>query len=237
MKKEEFFIYGKHAVFAALNNPERKIDEIMCLEDNTELRKSIQKVLSENNKKIKLKYVSNRTIESMIKKNLKHQGLLAKSYKLEIENYVSIFDKKSSFKNNLKYGVILDRLTDPNNIGAIYRSAKAFGLNFIINTDRHSVIENSTILNSACGAFDTIKTFITNNISTAIKNFISEGWWVIALDHKANSNLDVVINKMTTSDKIIFVFGSEGRGIRRLIKENCNFTVYIPNIANTQSIN
>ena len=140
-------------------------------------------------------------------------------------------------KNDFNYGVILDRITDPNNIGAIYRSAKAFGINFIINTHRNSVFENGTILNVACGAFEDIKTFSTKNISNTLKNFASEGWWTIGLDHDATTNINSIINKMKESDKLIFVFGSEGKGIRRLIKNNCNFIASIPNMPNTKSIN
>ena len=82
-----------------------------------------------------------------------------------------------------------------------------------------------------------MQTFITNNITIAIKKFISNGWWVIGLDHEANNNIVSIINKINTDDKVIFVLGSEGKGIRRLIKENCNFLGKIPNIPNTHSIN
>ena len=236
MKKDDYYIYGKHAVFSALNNPERKIDEVICIERNTELRQSLEKLIKKSSQNIKLKYFDNKEIGRLIKGNIKHQGVIAKSYKLKIKKYDNIFDKKNC-KTNKKYGVILDRLTDPNNIGAIYRSAKAFGVGFVINTERNSVIENNTILNVACGTFDSLQTYITNNISTAIKKFIHEGWWVIGLDHEAKSTIDSIIKKIKTTEKIIFVFGSEGKGIRRLIKQNCNFTARIPNVPNTKSIN
>jgi 23S rRNA (guanosine2251-2'-O)-methyltransferase len=237
LKKEEFFIYGKHAVFSALKNDDRKIDEVICIEDNIELVKSIQIIINNKNKKIKLKYVSIKALENIIKKDVKHQGILARSHRLNIKNYSYIFDKKKSIKKNITYGVILDRLTDPNNIGAIYRSAQAFNVNFIVNSSRHSIIENGTILNSACGAFETIQTFVANNISIAIKKFISEGWWVIGLDHSADSNIYSIIKKMSPEDKVVFIFGSEGKGIRRLIKKNCNFIARIPNVPDTHSIN
>lgn len=236
MKKEDYYIYGKHAVYSALNNTDRKIDEVFCIDNNnTEIKNKIQKLITNNKNKIKLNYINVNSFENIVKKDVKHQGVLAKAHKLNIKSYLNILDKNRL--HEMQYGVILDRITDPHNIGAIYRTANAFGIDFILNTNRNSVIENSTILNAACGAFETMQTFITNNITNAIRNFISKGWWIVALDHQANSNIDTIIKKMNNNDKIIFVFGSEGKGIRRLIKENCNFIVKIPNAPNTQSIN
>ncbi len=237
MNKEKLIIYGKHAVFSALNNSNRKIDELMVSEGSSELKEAVKVILSKTRRQVKLKIVTSRAIENVINNNVKHQGILAKSYKLKLNNYKSILIKKNKMKDNLRCGVILDRLNDPNNIGAVYRSAKAFGINFILNTNKHSALENSTILNSACGAFDTMQTFTTNNISNAIKSFTTHGWWTVGLDHEANANIEKILGKMRISDKIIFVLGSEGKGIRRLIKKNCSFIASIPNVPDTHSIN
>ena len=237
MQQKELLIYGKHAVSSALNNPKRVIKEVICLENNYELRNFIQTILIKTKRNIKLIYASNRKFEKIIKKSVKHQGILARCHKLEIKNYISILHKNDVKQNYIRYGVILDRLTDPNNIGSIYRSAKAFGVEFIVNTNRNSVIENSIILNTACGAFDDLETLIASNISTAIKNFVSKGWWVVGLDHHASNNINIIIQNIRVSDKVIFVFGSEGKGIRRLVKNNCNIIGSIPNAPNTNSIN
>ncbi len=232
MKKEKILIYGRHAVFAALANPKRKVDEVWVVKGNKELKHSIELLLAKRNNNIKINYVDNYFFDNILQSKVKHQGLVAKSYKFNLINYTAIFEK-----NKFKTGVILDRLTDSNNTGAIYRSANAFNIDFIINSTKHSIIENGALLNSACGAYETINTFITKNISNAIKNFISEGWWIIGLDHKSEQNIQNIIGNMTINDKFIFIFGSEGKGIRRLIKQNCNFIASIPNAPNTQSIN
>ena len=96
------------------------------------------------------------------------------SEKLPLENYTFIFKNKT-----FKYGVILDSITDSNNVGAIYRSAKAFS-DFIVNSTKRSIIENGSLLNVACGAFETINSYTATNINAAIKKFKSEGWWVIS---------------------------------------------------------
>lgn len=232
MKNEKLLIYGRHAAFAALINLKRRIDEIYLIKDNLDLKQSLESLLEKYDRNTKLKYVDNNFFDKILNKKVKHQGILVKSYKIDLPNYTKLFQNKK-FRN----GIILDSLTDANNTGAIYRSAKAFDIDFIINSTKNSIIENSALLNSACGAFETTNTFITNNISNAIKKCILEGWWVIGLDHKADNNIQEVISKMNIKDKFIFVFGSEGKGIRRLIKQNCNFIASIPNAPNTQSIN
>lgn len=232
MKNEKILIYGRHAVIAALNNVKRKIDRIYILKNNKELNLLVKPLLLNRKKSINLKYVDIFFLDNVLKKKVKHQGVVAQSYKINQPNYQLIFQNKK-----YKCGIILDSITDANNSGAIYRSAKAFALDFIINTKKNSILESSALLNTACGAFESVDTFVTNNISNSIKTFITEGWWVIGLDHKANLDIQEVISKLKRTEKCIFIFGSEGKGIRRLIKKNCNFLAKIPNVANTESIN
>ncbi|OUU29724.1 MAG: hypothetical protein CBB97_02015 [Candidatus Endolissoclinum sp. TMED37] len=232
MKNEKIFIYGRHAVFAALKNIKRKIDKIYILKNNKELNLLAEALLLNRKKNINLKYVDYSFLDNIFKKKVKHQGIVAQSYKINQPNYKLIFQNKK-----YESGIILDSITDANNAGAIYRSAKAFDLGFIINTKKNSILENSALLNTACGAFESIDTFITNNISNSIKTFITKGWWVIGLDHEANLDIQDIISKLKRTEKCIFVFGSEGKGIRRLVKKNCNFLAKIPNVANTESIN
>ena len=155
--------------------------------------------------------------------------------KLNLNDFTEVLKKNN--KHLFQYGVILDNLTDVNNVGAIYRSANAFGIDFIINTKRNSVLESNSLLNTACGAFDSMKTFTTNNIINALQKLKKNNWWVIGLDHLAETNINETLNKMNNKDRCIFVLGSEGKGIRKLIKKNCHFLMKIPNIPLTNSIN
>ena len=163
MKNDKQLIYGRHAVFAALANLKRKIDEIFIIKDNTNLKEDTIFILNKNNRNIKIRYVDNKFFDNIIQNKVKHQGIVAKTYKLNLLNYVSVLGN-----NKFKNGIILDSITDANNTGAIYRSAKAFDIDFIINSTKHAIIENSALLNSACGAFETTNTYITNNISNTI---------------------------------------------------------------------
>lgn len=229
--REPLFIYGKHAALSAISNSKRKIDEFYLTKDNKKLYEACENILNKINRKIKCKFVNSKYLDNLLKKQVKHQGIVVKSYKIEMPKYSYIFDK------NFKNGIIIDSITDPNNVGAIYRSARAFGFDFVINSTRNSILENSALINVACGAFDAIDTYKANNISIAIKKLKSEGWWIVGLDHIAKQSISDVLNIINENDKFIFILGSEGKGIKRLIKENCHFLASIPNVPNTNSIN
>ena len=229
--REPLFIYGKHAALSAISNSKRKIDELYLTKDNKKLYEACENILNKINRKIKCKFVNSKYLDHLLKKQVKHQGIVVKSYKIEMPKYSYIFDK------NFKNGIIIDSITDPNNVGAIYRSARAFGFDFVINSTRNSILENSALINVACGAFDAVDTYKANNISIAIKKLKSEGWWIVGLDHIAKQSISDVLNIINENDKLIFILGSEGKGIKRLIKENCHFLASIPNVPNTNSIN
>ena len=82
-----------------------------------------------------------------------------------------------------------------------------------------------------------MKTFKTNNIINALQKLKKNNWWIIGLDHLAETNINETLNKMNNEDRCIFVLGSEDKGIRKLIKKNCHFLMNIPNIPLTNSIN
>jgi 23S rRNA (guanosine2251-2'-O)-methyltransferase len=215
-----------------LKNKKRKIHEVFILEELFDVKKKIINHLKALNKKVKIKTVNSRFFDNNFKNNTKHQGIAILADKLNIESYESIFNNKK-----FKLGVILESITDPNNVGAIYRSARAFGIEFIINTTKNSANETASLLNTACGAFESINSFKANNISNAVKRFKKNNWWVVGLDHNVSQNINDIAGKISKNDKYVFIFGSEGKGIKRLIKENCNIIASIPNLPNTKSIN
>ena len=150
-KKDTLFIYGRHASLEVLKNKKRKIHEVFILEELFDLKQMIMKDLEALNKKVKIKTVNSRFFNNNFKNNIKHQGIAIHADKLNIESYDSVFNSKK-----FKLGVILESITDPNNVGAIYRSARAFGIEFIISTTKNSANETASLLNTACGAFESI---------------------------------------------------------------------------------
>ncbi|PPR25012.1 MAG: putative tRNA/rRNA methyltransferase [Alphaproteobacteria bacterium MarineAlpha9_Bin4] len=247
MKKEKFikknnyiYIYGKHAAFAALENRNRFIAEVFFEHKNIEFEKKIIDIIKNYRPKLIMQKTSKNIIDSMLGTKIKHQGILLKAQKLQPNNYRSIFKQN----NNISYGVYLDNLNDPQNVGAIYRSAYMFNFSFILTSLNKNPIETNSLLNAASGAYEKIKTLYGNNVLQIIKEFKKSGWWVVGLDYSAKINLNQFIKQYGKERRLLFFLGSEGKGIRRIIKENCDILVKINtkeqklslNVSNTAAI-
>ena len=229
------WIYGKHGVFSVLENANRKIYEIIYNKKLSIYEKEISSRLKKINLAIEPKKVDKKEIDRIFFEKKKHQGIVVRCSRLIIPSYEKIFEKSESSKLNI--GLILDNITDINNIGAIYRNSFAFNIDFIISETRNSPLENNSLINSACGCYDKIRSYKTKNINLAIKILKANNWWIIGLDHKGDLNLKDFIKNKKYNSKIIFILGSEGRGIRELIKKNCDSIINIETNKNSQSIN
>lgn len=218
--KNYYYIYGKHPVFSALNNPKRQIEDILCT----------QMIFDANKKLISSKpyKIVNNDVLSKLLENQTHQGIAAKVKPIFSHNIEDI-----NIKNPKCKIAILDQITDPQNIGAIIRSAAAFNMDAIILPLDNSPNENGTIAKAACGTLELIKIIKVTNLNFCINYLKKHGFWVIGLTGEAN---DYFTDKLI-SDKVALVFGSEDKGIRRLVQENCDHLAKIPISDKVESIN
>jgi 23S rRNA (guanosine2251-2'-O)-methyltransferase len=129
--------------------------------------------------------------------------------------------------------VILDSLEDPHNLGAILRSADATGVDGIIIPKNRSVRLNDTVAKVSTGAIEHVDVCEVTNLNMTINDLKDKGFWVIGLE------LDGTIDyrEQDYKGKIAVVVGSEGRGISKLVKENCDFLVRIPMYGKVNSLN
>ena len=231
LKKDEVIIYGRHASLAALSNKNRFIKKILLSKNNKELENMVLTKIKHSEDKHLLEIVEKKSLDRIVGKNIKHQGILLVCIKLNKQKIEGELDI-----NRYKIGVVLDKITDPNNVGAIYRSAVCFNIDFIINLERDSVRETGALLNAACGSFESINTFYTNNLYSCIKFFKKNNWWVLGTDLNADLNINSFFTIHNDIKKILIVLGSEGDGARRLTKEKCDFLVKIP-IKENNSLN
>ncbi len=233
MSKKNFHnynvIYGRHACLAVLQNQSREIFEILLTEKNHLSDFFLQKYQ---------KYITitdNRNIEKITHQPDKHQGMAIKAGNLiERIPLLDIINKMPEDK--LHYGFILDRIQDPQNIGAIIRSAYCFGASFIMLGKHETPIINNTIIRSSAGFSEVLPIYTATNIVREIKNLKDLGFWILGLDNNKVSDYPCeLISKY--GNKIIFVLGSEGEGMKELTKVECDAFVKIPIIKNAESLN
>ena len=147
--------------------------------------------------------------------------------------------QKSSLKHHLKdleaeksLVVVLDGITDPQNLGAILRSADQFGVQLVIIPSRRSAQENQTVSKVSSGASEYVPLAVVPNISSALDLLKENGFWIFGADSdgKPAGGLDL-------NGKVCIVLGSEGSGMHRLVREKCDFLLSIPAAGHVDSFN
>lgn len=159
-----------------------------------------------------------------------HQGVVVEVNDYE---YKSLHEVINKCKDKDAVLTILDGLEDPHNLGAILRSADATGVDAIIIPKNRSVSLNSTVAKVSTGAIEHVDVVQVTNLSMTIKELKKQGYWIIGLE------LDGSVDYRTQdySGKIAVIIGSEGKGISRLVKEECDFCVNIPMYGHVNSLN
>jgi len=144
-------------------------------------------------------------------------------------------------KNNMDLTqtfIILDQITDSQNIGAIIRSAAAFSVSGIIMLDKNSPNENSTLSKAAVGTLEKVPLFKVSNIVQAINLLKKYNFWTVGLEAKAIKTLkEISETSKIFSGNLALVMGSESKGIRKLIKNNCDITAKIEIKNSVESLN
>ena len=174
--KGQYYMYGTHAVLAAANNKSRNIKQIYCLFKHAdELKKKIPHIPIET--------VQNDFIIKKIGKDQTHQGVIALVNTI-FKNGLESVDL-SSPKEKI---AILDQISDPQNIGAIIRSAAAFGVKTIILLNDNSPEENATIAKTACGCLELVDVVKVTNLKNTIDKLKNYGFWIAGLDASGKTN-------------------------------------------------
>lgn len=182
--------------------------------------KEIIDKLREN--KIQIKFIEKNILDKMEKGN--HQGII-----LEIEDYeykpLDEIEKEDVI-------IMLDHLEDPHNFGAIIRTVEAAGFKSIIIPKDRSVEVNQTVMKTSVGALENVKIAKVGNLVNTIKKLKEKGYWVIGTDMNGQD-----YKTIDYTGKIVIIIGNEGKGMSRLVKENCDFIASIPMRGNVNSLN
>ena len=234
----EYWIYGKHSSIAAIKNKNRIIKKIIISENKYEkyillLKNNLNFKIHE---KIILK-VKDNYFDNIIKKNIKHQGIAVKVKELKQYDIKKFFNNIDEKKEKTTC-VLLYKITDPHNTGAIIRSAPAFNIKNILITKHNSSKENETVARVSSGAIDGVDIYILNNLDSTLKIYSKKGWFIIGLDGSAQEDIKNLKKWNLDEKKILIIMGSEHKGINKIIKKHCDIIFKITiNTEKVESLN
>ena len=222
------WLFGSHAVEAALANPDRRKHRLVCTSKAAES----PRIPEDASKSGLSPEIMDRTdIDQICGEDAVHQGLALLVSPLKDLHVEDLTDLVKDHTHSTI--VVLDQATDPRNIGAVMRSARAFGADGLIIQDRNSPPETGTMAKAASGALETIPLVRATNLARALWALKDAGYWVSGLDGYA----DLSIDDADISEKSVIVLGAEGTGLRRLTRETCDQTVKIPINPEAESLN
>jgi 23S rRNA (guanosine2251-2'-O)-methyltransferase len=197
-------LYGWHTVMAALANPQRRFRRLLVTENAA--RRLAEEKLSPS---VKLEMVRPDSIDALVGPEAVHQGLYAETDPLP-----------SPALEDVASGVllVLDQITDPHNVGAILRSAAAFGVTAAVTTARHSPEATGVLAKAASGALEYVPIVTVGNLAQALRTLKDLGTLLVGLDSSGEADLA----KVTFSAPVALVLGAEGKGLRHLTRTTCD---------------
>ena len=221
-------IEGRNPVIEAIKN-NREIDKIMVA--NSAKEGSIKKIIGmAKEKNIIIQYVDRNKLDE-ISTSHSHQGVIANvsEYKyFELDDLI----QNAKDKGEDPFFIILDEITDPHNLGSIIRTADAVGAHGVIIPKRRSVHITPTVAKASAGAVEYVPVCKVTNIVNTIKTLKEHGLWIAAADMDGQT-----FYEQNLTGPIGLVIGSEGFGISRLVKKNCDYIVKMPMVGNVTSLN
>ena len=223
------WLYGDHAVVAALANPARKFRRLVLTKNKFE-------ALSEDTKgrieeQLAPEFVDKDAITRLLPENAIHQGIALLPAPLPDHAIEDLLDNPDK---DVQVVAVLDQVTDPQNVGAILRSAAAFNVAAVIMPDRHSPPITGVLAKAASGAVETVPIIRVGNLSRALDQLAERGFWRIGLDGQAEQELSQAV---ATLKKVAIVLGAEGKGLRQLTTQKCDLLAKLPISPKVESLN
>ena len=225
----EDLVIGRNAVTETLKAG-RSVNKILVASGSND--GSIKKILAlANDLKIIVEFVERQKLDKICG-GARHQGIVAQVAAIQYSSVEEILEIAAS-KNEPPFIVLLDELEDPHNFGAILRTADAVGVHGVIIPKRRSVSLNSTVAKTSAGAIEYVKVAQVTNVAQTLKKLRELDLKIVGSDMTAEKNF----NDADLSGGIVLVIGNEGKGMRRLTRENCDLLVKIPMRGKINSLN
>jgi 23S rRNA (guanosine2251-2'-O)-methyltransferase len=214
-------LWGKHAVAAALDNPRRKVLRAWATREAAELMQFP--------KDVAVTFSDVADLGRLVPHDAPHQGVVIEVEALE-EAWLDELVGQAPERAVL---LVLDQVTDPHNVGAILRSAAAFGAIGIVTQDRHSPPESGVVAKAASGALERVPWVRVVNLARALEEIAEAGFWRIGLASDADTELKDALGPQ----RVALVLGAEGAGLRPNTREHCDALARLPITEAIESLN
>lgn len=218
-------LFGLHAVEAALRNPARRVIKL-TLTENAERR--LADALGVAAITHPVERATPRDLDRILGPDTVHQGAMLETEPLPEPDFAGLIAAAEG-----RPLIVLDQVTDPHNVGAILRSAAAFGAAGLVMTRRHSPPLNGVLAKSASGALELIPVALVQNLSRALEELKEVGFVVVGLDGQAEN----AIEDTDWSVPVALVMGAEGKGLRELTAKTCDRLAKISTDGPLESLN
>jgi len=219
------WLYGLHAVQAALANPRRKLGRAVLTP------RAIESLGSQLLARVRVETADPPAIDRLLPAGAVHQGAALEAWPLKSRDLDDILAEAGT--EGRRVILVLDQLSDPHNVGAILRTAAAFGVTAVVVQDRNAPPQSGALAKAASGALDLIPYIEVVNIARTLDQLAERGFWRIALAGDG----DVSLAEAAPVGDVALVMGSEGAGIRRLVREHCEASAFIPISKTIESLN
>jgi 23S rRNA (guanosine2251-2'-O)-methyltransferase len=221
------WLYGRHAIQAALENPERRCRRLLL---GTAASRSDDTAATAWPLPVGLvpERTSRDTIEALLPPDAVHQGAALLVDPLPWPDLTEICSPATGGPV-----VVLDQVTDPRNVGAVLRSAAAFGARAVLLQQRHAPDESGALAKAASGALERVPVLRETNLARALDTLKEIGYWCVGLDASAGQTLAA----LDLDRPAALVLGAEGAGLRRLTAERCDHLARLPIDEGTDSLN
>ena len=219
-------LWGRHAVEAALTNPNRTAKKLWGT------REAIQAMLDDHDAELPsslpVEYAQAADLARLVARDAPHQGLVLDCSPLDEIALDDVLEEAEG-----RTLVILDQVTDPHNVGAILRSCAAFDVAAVITQDRHAPPESGTLAKAASGALETVPWVRVVNLSRALESISEAGYWRIGLDGDGKATFPGAL----PAGPVALVLGAEGEGLRHNVAQHCDSIARLPISSAIESLN
>ena len=217
----ELWLHGRHAVAAALANRSRTVRRLLQTEAG-------DAAAAARRRGIPVETVERRLLDRRFGTGAVHQGIALQCDPLPPPDLEAIAAEPGPARL-----LLLDRVSDPRNVGAVLRSAEAFGVRAVILPAAGAPAESAALAKAAAGALERVPLARVVNLARTLERLKAAGYWFVALDGTA----DLALDRLDLAGRVGLVLGAEGAGIRRLVRRACDFEAAIPMSGGADSLN